>query len=76
MATYLHPVTGVELNQIDVRRKSLDETEQATVRLLRQSGTYVSDIAHMMGTNPARIGEVLRGDVCPKAAHAVRDLLR
>lgn len=68
MATYRHPITGVELNTIAVKRKALDFEDAVTAHIMRARGVNFAEIAHQLGTNPARVGEVLRGDMHPRAA--------
>lgn len=67
MATLRHPVTGVFLNRLDLHRKSLDELEQVTARLLRRDGHKLQDIAAMLGTNQGRIAEALADDLDHRA---------
>ncbi|RWR28819.1 hypothetical protein D2T31_11950 [Sinirhodobacter populi] len=56
MATFRHPVTGVEINALGVfRPRKLDDSEAETARLLRQEGHKVQDIAAMLGTNQGRV---------------------
>lgn len=62
MSTFRHPVTGVVLNIIDVKRKSLNEEEAETARLLRKEGHKVQDIAAMLGTNQGRLHPEIGGD--------------
>lgn len=58
MATFRHPVTGVELNVVTVRRAHLTgEAELETVRLLRADGEPKHIIAAMFGINQGRISE-------------------
>lgn len=59
MSTFRHPTTGVELNEINVRRPHLTEDEIETARLLRASGEAQQIIAAMLGTNQGRIAEAL-----------------
>lgn len=63
MAMLRHPVTGVFLNRLEIHRKSLDDLEQVTARLLRRDGHTCHDIAAMLGTNQGRIAEALAGDL-------------
>lgn len=56
MATYRHPVTGVELNGI-IRRKRLTKAEQLTARLLMAEGECRWSAALRLGTHPLQIGE-------------------
>ncbi|GHF71027.1 hypothetical protein [Seohaeicola zhoushanensis] len=67
MAIQKHPITGVELNVLSKKRKFLDDVEAVTVFLLRFEGVDTTEITHKMGTNPARVAEVLNGEVHPKA---------
>ena len=77
MATTKHPITGVDLNLIAVRRKALDFDEAVTAIILRQQGHHYHAIAHLLGTNPARVGEVFRGESHPEARMtALRKLSR
>lgn len=62
MATISHPETGVLLNVVDVVRPSLNHDEAITVHVMRKRGSGFQEIAQKLGTNPARVGEVLRGD--------------
>lgn len=59
MPTKRHPVTGVVLNELAVRRKSLAPSEAVTAALLRREGHKLHDIAAMLGTNAARVVEAL-----------------
>jgi hypothetical protein len=73
MATNVHPLTGVELNPIPIIRQSLDFDEAVTAAILRLQGMDYAQIAHRLGTNPARIGEVFTEKTHPGAmAEAVR----
>jgi predicted XRE-type DNA-binding protein len=76
MATIRHPITGVELNPIAIERKALNFDEAVTAHILRQRGTKYNQVAQLLGTNTHRVGEVLRGEVHPKAAEAALSLLR
>lgn len=67
MDTETHPVTGVELNRIAIERKALSFDEAVTVHLMRWKGTKFQSIAHLLGTNTARVGEVLKGTIHPAA---------
>lgn len=60
MATYRHPVTGVELNEITIRRtKPSAGAERKTVLLLAAAGETEHIIAAMFGTNQGRIADIL-----------------
>ncbi len=60
MAMIKHPTTGVEINVLSITRpRKLDEAEAETARLLRAAGHKVQDIAAMLGTNQARVQDVL-----------------
>lgn len=53
MATIRHPVTGVELNSIDIRRSApLTEAEHRTARLLIAEGHQRWAVAGMLGCFP------------------------
>ncbi len=75
MATRKHPLTGVELNTIEVERISLDFNAAVTAHILRCKGEKYNVIAQKLGTNPHRIGEVFRGEVHPAAAMKALELL-
>ena len=62
MATYTHPVTGVEINPIIVERKSLTFDDAVTAHIMRMQGVKYNIIAHHLGTNTHRLGEVFRGE--------------
>lgn len=74
--TVAHPVTGTELNTIELERVSLDYSEALTAHLMRLQGEKFAKIAHSLGTNPARLGEVFRGEKHPKAAIAAQRLYK
>lgn len=76
MATFRHPITGVELNNITLVRKALSYRDAVTVHVLFRQGVSKTDIAHKLGTNPARVCDVLSGRAHPKAADEARRLLR
>lgn len=67
MAITKHPLTGVSLNTIEVRRKALDFDDAVTAIILRQQGVEYHVIAQMLGTNTHRLGEVFRREVYPDA---------
>lgn len=75
MATFRHPITGVELNPIAIERKALSFDEAVTAHLLRNRGTKYNHVAQLLGTNTHRVGEVLRGEVHPKAAEVATELV-
>lgn len=75
MAIERHPLTGVALNSIDVRRKALSYDEAVTAILLRHQGMKYHDVAHQLGTNTHRLGEVYRGEIHPGAADDALRLL-
>jgi hypothetical protein len=70
----VHPVTQIELNTIEVERVSLDYQEAVTAHLMRLEGKKFSQIAHQLGTNPARLGEVFRGEKYPDALAAAEKI--
>ena len=76
MATTKHPLTGIELNKITRKRTSLNGDEAVTAYVMRFQGEEFNVIAHKLGTNPARVGEVLRGDVHPEARDKAIALLK
>lgn len=59
MATFNHPVTGVSLNVITIKRTHLNDSEAETTRLLHQEGHPQHIIAAMLGTNQGRVNEAL-----------------
>ena len=75
MSTEIHPETGVELNCIDVVRPALDFDDAVTVHMMKARGEKYQLIAQKLGTNPARIGEVLRCEAHPGAAAEAVKLL-
>ena len=75
MAIQVHPVTGVELNEISVKRKRLSFDEAVTAHLLHKQGVPFTEIVQQLGTNANRVGEVFRGDVHPDAAKKALELL-
>ncbi len=76
MATRRHPLTGVKLNPIEIERKSLEFEDAVTAHILRCKGVKYATIAHLLGTNPARLGEVFRGECHPAAANEALRLMR
>ncbi|MEJ6397021.1 hypothetical protein [Yoonia sp. 208BN28-4] len=75
MATTTHPLTGVKLNRIYIKRKALSERDAVTAIILRHKGTHYQDIAQMLGTNTHRLGEVFRGEIYPNAHKKALKLL-
>ena len=75
MAISKHPITGVPVNEITVKRKWLTEEDAITIHLMRLQGATYTDIVHHMGTNANRVGEVLRGEIWPNAAEKARAIL-
>ena len=51
MATYEHPMTGVALNDITIKRKQLTLDEAITAHILRQQGETFTDVVQRLGTN-------------------------
>ena len=75
MATSKHPITGVELNDITIKRKRLSFEEAVTAHILHRQKRSFTDIVHMLGTNANRVGEVFNGKVHPNAAKTALNLL-
>lgn len=75
MAITKHPITGVELNDITIKRKTLTNVEAVTAHIMRQQGATFTDVVQKPGTNANRVGEVFRGDVHPDAAMKALNLL-
>ena len=75
MAITKHPITGVELNEITIKRKTLNFDEAVTAIIMRQQGATYTDVVQKLGTNANRVGEVGRGRVHPGAAMRALDLL-
>lgn len=67
MAQFVHPLTGVKLNAITVKRPRLSKSDAVTVFILKMEGVSYTDIVQHLGTNAYRVGEVLRGEVWPEA---------
>lgn len=67
MAPKKHPITGIDVNPILIERLSLDYDAAVTAWVLRLQGTKYNLIAHMLGTNTHRLGEVFRGERHPGA---------
>lgn len=68
MAISKHPLTGVSLNDITVKRKRLDLDEAITAHILKQEGSTFTDVVQKLGTNANRVGEVFRGEEHPTSA--------
>ena len=75
MAALKHPLTGVMLNAIEFERPALGEKEAVTAWILRLQGEKYSNVAHLLGTNTHRLGEVYRGEAFPRAEVQARELL-
>ena len=75
MAITKHPMTGVELNDITIKRKTLSLDDAVTAHIMRQQGVTFTDVVQKLGTNANRVGEVFRGDVHPQAANIALDIL-
>lgn len=75
MAMERHPITGVPLNEILHERISLNFEEAVTVWVLKIAGEKYATIAMRLGTNPARVGEVLRQEKHPGARDLAELLL-
>ena len=76
MATTIHPLTGVELNEITIQRKALTEIEAVTVHVLHRQFDDQDIIAHKLGTNQGRVSEVLKGHAHPDSSEKAAQLLR
>jgi hypothetical protein len=68
MATFYHPITGVELNSIEVKRPNLTKDEAITAHVLRMNGHKIQTITAMLGTNQGRVMSALNGETYPNAA--------
>ncbi len=68
MAISTHPITGVALNDITIKRKRLTEDDAITAHIMRYEGATYTDIVQRLGTNANRVGEVMRGECHPEAA--------
>jgi len=75
MATLKHPLTGVELNAIQIERPALTYDEAVTAHVLRLQGDKFTLIAQRLGTNPFRVGEVMRGEKHPGAPETALKIL-
>lgn len=70
-----HPITGVRMNVITLKRRALSFAEAVTAHVMRLQGVSYTDIVHKLGTNANRIGEVFRGDEHPEAVDEAIRLL-
>ena len=75
MAISKHPITGVPLNDIVVRRKSLNEEDAVTIHVMKRQGVPFTDIVQRLGTNANRVGEVLRGEAWPRSMATALNVL-
>lgn len=73
--TERHPLTGVRMNVIALKRRGLTFAQAVTVHVMHIQGVSYTDIVHKLGTNANRIGEVLRGEEHPKAKEEAVRLL-
>lgn len=69
MANLSHPLTGVPLNDITIKRKSLTEIEAVTAHIMKIEGHTFTDIGYALGTNANRVGEVFKGQIWPDAIY-------
>ena len=76
MPTATHPVTGVQLNRIEIERPALGFDDAVTAHLMRFAGEKVQLIAQFLGTNIARVYEVFNGEVHPGAYNRACELSR
>ena len=75
MAMTRHPITGVAINEIDVEKTSLDFDDAVTAWVMKLQGEKYAVIAHKLGTNTIRLGEVFRGERHPEAKAEAERLL-
>ena len=68
MAITEHPITGVQLNEIRVKRRALSHAEAVTAHIMRCEGHTFTDIVQRLGTNANRVGEVFKGQTHPGSA--------
>ena len=74
MTTIRHPTTGVKMNKLEIRRKSItDGPELETVKLLHKGGYNQYDIAAMMGVHPWEIFDIVDGKSRKPSAASLRD---
>ncbi|SNZ21687.1 hypothetical protein [Cohaesibacter gelatinilyticus] len=71
----IHPLTGVELNDVEVERKSLNFDEAVTAHLMRMKGVKYNIVAQHLGTNTHRLGEIFREEVHIGSKEAASRLL-
>ncbi|MCT4654261.1 MAG: hypothetical protein N4A65_00465 [Cohaesibacter sp.] len=71
----IHPLTGVELNDVEIERKALNFNEAVTAHLMRMQGEKYNIIAQHLGTNTHRLGEVFREELHIGAKQAASRLL-
>ncbi|UWR73150.1 hypothetical protein [Phaeobacter inhibens] len=71
-----HPITGVKLNVTAKTRPALDFIEAVTAHIMFFQGVSVTLIAQKLGTNPARVVEVFKGEEHPDAKTEAYRLLR
>ncbi|MFK4062184.1 hypothetical protein [Brucella anthropi] len=60
-STDTHPITGVKLNPIPIERKSLSFDDAVTAFVMKKQKIKYAVIAHRLGTNTFRLGEVFTG---------------
>ncbi|MCF7725758.1 helix-turn-helix domain-containing protein [Sulfitobacter sp. M22] len=75
MAIQVHPMTGVKLNDIVIKRKRLTFDDAVTAHILRHQGETFTDVVQRLGTNANRVGEVFRGKEHPGSAMFALGLL-
>lgn len=75
MSYVIHPLTGVKINELPIRRASLSLPAAITACVLRLQGWKWHDIAAALGTNTHRLGEVFRGEKYPDAEYQARKLM-
>lgn len=62
MALEKHPLTGVAINPVIIERKALSFDDAVTAHVMRLQVVKYNIIAHHLGTNTHRLGEVFRGE--------------
>ena len=60
MSTKPHPLTGVELNVISKKRKTLTRDDAITAWVLRIAGVSLINIVHSLGTTTYRVRQVFK----------------
>ncbi|MBR9766146.1 MAG: hypothetical protein GYB53_22190 [Rhodobacteraceae bacterium] len=76
MATFKHPETGVILNEISVRRGTLNFDEAVLAWFMRFQAIPYHTIAYHLGVNAFELGKVYRGEQHQNAKpEAVRKFL-